>query len=248
MEILQPGKKNNDDVKHGRLEAGASIYDPTRKDPTGSERWKMMTKEEKRQYFKDYYLKFVLIGLVVLAILSYILYTLFKPPEKDVFYAGAFNMYLQIEQEESFKDDFGDYLGGKVNKDKIYFKSYEDSFLSEMEVDNFFEKRRFDVFITNTDRFKSFATNDNYVDLSEVLPEDFLEKYKDRLVYYTDLHSGTKDKDTEYPFGISLKGTRYKYYDQFANEIEDPVLGIAINTLRKDTAVKFIEYLFEDVE
>lgn len=32
MEIYQPGKNNNDDVKPGRLEADAEIYNPDRKE------------------------------------------------------------------------------------------------------------------------------------------------------------------------------------------------------------------------
>ena len=246
MEILQPGKKNNDDVKHGRLDASADIYDPNRPDPTASERWKSLNRQEKKQFFKDYYLKPLIIGCIILAAISYVVYTVVKPPKKDVFFAAAFNMYIESELEDSFSDDFGDYLGGNPDKEKIYFKSYQDSYLSEMEVDNFFEKRRFDVFLTTNDRFKSFANNDIYMNLEEVLPAEFLEKHKDRLVYYT---NKARDKSgKEYPYGLDLKGTKYEYYDQYSNEIEDPIVGIAINTKRKDTAVKFIEYLFEDVE
>lgn len=246
MEILQPGKKNDDDVKHGRLDADADIYDPNRKDPTASERWKSLNREEKKKFFKDYYMKPLIITCLVLIAMSYIIYTMVKPPKKDVFFAAAFNMYLDVDSEDSFSDDFADYLGGNPDKDKIYFKTYEDSYLSEMEVDNFFEKRRFDIFITTKDRFKSFANNDNYINLEEVLSKDFLEKYKDRLVYYTNKVKDSSGK--EYPYGLSLKGTKYKYYDQYSNEIEDPVVGIAINTKRKDTAVKFIQYLFENAE
>lgn len=243
MQILPPDQSNDDEIKIGRLEADAEIYNSKRIDPTASERWKMMTKAEKKQYFKDYYLKFTIIGVIVLIISSYIIYTLVKPPKKDEFYVALFNTYVSHDDEDNFQKDFGSYLGDKVDQDRIFLKSYQDSFLSEIEVDSFFEKRRYDVFITNENRFKTFAKTDNYAVLSDVLPKDLYNKLNDKILLSND--TKLKDKVKQYPFGISLKDSKYTFYDEYGNKIEDPVLGIVGNSKRMKRSVQFIKYLFE---
>lgn len=145
MEILQPGKKNDDDVKHGRLEAEAEIYNPNRKDPSASERWKSMDRIQKLHHFREYYLKYVILGIVVLAFAGYMIYYIVKPDEKDTFFGASFNVYFDIDLEKDIPERFGKYIESttdtKPDKDRIFFKSYYDSVLTDTEVNNFFDKR-----------------------------------------------------------------------------------------------------------
>lgn len=248
MEILQPGKKNDDDVKHGRLEAEAEIYNPNRKDPSASERWKSMDRRQKLHHFREYYLKYVILGIVVLAFAGYMIYYIVKPDEKDTFFGASFNVYFDIDLEKDIPDRFGKYLESttdtKPDKDRIFFKSYYDSVLTDTEVNNFFDKRRYDIFITTESRFKTYAKTDNYLDLKDVLPADKYEAYKDKLVFCN--NQKQKDTTTEHAYGISLKDCNYKFYDYYENPINDAVIGIVINTQRPETAIDFIDFLFND--
>lgn len=248
MEILQPGKKNDDDIKIGRLEAEAEIYNPNRKDPSASERWRAMNRKEKLHHFREYYLKYVITGLVIIIFAGYLIYYIAKPDEKDVFFGASFNVYFNLDIENDIPDNFGDYLTKKSEKDikydRIFFKSYYDSVLTDTEVNNFWDKRRYDIFITTESRFKTYAKTDNYLDLSDALPPEKFEQYKDRLVYCN--NQKKEDKKTEYAYGISLKDCNYTFYDYYDNVIEDPVIGIVINTQRKDTAIDFIDFLFDN--
>lgn len=241
MEIFQPGKDNNDDVKPGRLEADAEIYNPDRKDPSASERWREMSRAEKLSYFKEYYLKYVIMGLLFTIIASYMVYVLVRPEKKDTFFGALFNIYFDSEKDIS--DEFGSYLGENVNSDRIFVKSYYDSVISDTEINNFYEKRRYDVFITTESRFKTYAKTDNYLNLKDTLPEDIYKKYEERIVYCN--NEKLEDNKSEYPYGISVKDCNYTFYDYFGNVIEDPVVGIVINTKRKDTAIKFINFLLD---
>lgn len=247
MEILQPGKNNDDDVKPGRLEAEAEIYNPNRKDPTASERWNAMTRHEKFIHFRDYYLKFVILAIVVLAFACYFIYYIVKPDEEDVFFGASFNVYFDLDLKNEIPDKFGKYLsstsGKDVNSDRIFFKSYYDSVLTDTEVNNFFDKRRYDVFITTEERFKTYAKTDNYLDLKETLPDDVYEKYEDKLVYCN--NQKKQDKETEYAYGISLADCNYTFYDYYDNVIDNAVIGIVVNTQRPETAIDFIDFLFD---
>lgn len=241
MEIFQPGKNNNDDVKHGRLEADAEIYNPNRKDPSASERWHEMSRSEKLNYFREYYLKYVLIGLVLVIIISYMVYFLVRPEKEDTFFAALFNIYFDAEKDIS--EEFGEYLGENADSDRIFVRSYYDSVLSDTEINNFFEKRRYDVFITTESRFKTYAKTDNYINLKDALSEEQYSKYEDRILFCN--NEKIEDNKTEFPYGISVKDCNYTFYDYYGNVIEEPVIGIVINTQRKNTAIKFINFLLD---
>ena len=141
--------------------------------------------------------------------------------------------------------DFKKYLGldDKIDTDRIIIKYYYDSVLSDTEMNNFFAKKRYDIFITDEERFKTYAKTDNYKDLSEVLPSDLYEKYNDVMVYSN--NQTHKDTNEEFPYGISLENSRYTFYDEHDNVIKKPVAGIVINSKRTDTAIKFINFLMD---
>lgn len=243
MEIFQPGKNNDDDVKLGRLEADAEIYNPEREDPSASERWKRMNRTEKLHHFKEYYLKYVIMGAVLLSIAAYLVYTLVKPDEEDTFFAAMFNVYFDIDIEDELPDKFAGYLGNNADSDRIFFKPYYDSMISDTEINNFFEKRRYDVFITTENRFKTYAKTNNYLNLEETLTENLYKKYENRILFCN--NEKLEDNKTEFPYGISIKDCNYVFCDYYNNKIEDPVVGIVINTRRKDTAIEFIKFLLD---
>lgn len=243
MKILAPGKKNDDDVKIGRLEAEADIYDGKREDLSASERWRTMSKDEKIQNFKEYYLKPLIIGTIIFAIAGYFIYYMSRPTENEVFFAALFNVYFDSDDAETIPGEFKDYLGysDDVADKLVKFKSYYDSELADAEWNNFYSKKRYDIFITNKERFKTYAKANLYLDLDEVLAKNDISLLSDEYVFSN--NESLDDTSTEHAYGISLNNSRYTFYDEYDNVIEEPVAGIVINTKRKDSAIKFFKFI-----
>ncbi len=235
----------HDKYRPGRLDGDAEIYNPDRRDPNAAERWREMNTSERIKSFKEYYLKPIIIGIILLGIAAYFIYYLARPTEDELFFAALFNVYITVEDDDTMPGDFKKYLGldDSIDNDRIIIKSYYDSILSDTEMNNFFAKKRYDIFITDEERFKTYAKTDNYKDLSETLPADVYEKYKDVLVYSN--NQAHKDTDEEFPYGISLTDSKYTFYDEHDNIIKNPVAGIVINSKRTDTAIKFINFLMD---
>lgn len=238
-------KDNNDiEVKKGRLDGEADIYDKNRTDITGRERWNLMTKIEKFLYYKDYYLKYTLIIAAFLIVAVYVGYTIFKPDPPDTFFLS---MLDGLQYEDSIIDEvpetFGDYLresdyNGETDQKHLFFETFYDTIVDQIRIDGFYDKSKFDVFITKNGTYEGFAGNNILMNLETVLPKELLESLSDRLIY-----TQGKNDSKPYPYGIKIEQAKYKFYNHKGTE-EPAILSIAHNTRRPEAAVYFIRFLY----
>lgn len=238
-------KDNNDiDVKKGRLGNEADIYDKHRTDITAEERWKLMSRLEKFLYYKDYYLKYTLIIIAFLIVAVYVGYTIFKPDPPDTFYLAMFD---GLQYEDSIIDEipetFGDYLrnsdyDGQTSQKRLYFETFYNTIVDQIRIDGFYDKSKFDVFITKSSTYEGFANGNILINLETILPEDMLETLSDRLVYT----QGQNDSEP-YPYGIRVENANYKFYNHTGTE-EEAILSIVHNSQRPEAAVYFIRFLY----
>jgi len=128
-----------------------------------------------------------------------------------------------------------------------------------------------DTVVADEDVFANYAVNEIFYDLREILPKDLLEKYKDDIFYldgaqiaaynaddswkyedgqeyhealektFTDHHDPSAMEDPV-PFGIYVGDTPV-ISEAGCYPRSVPVFGIARNTSRPDTAVKYLRFL-----
>lgn len=239
-------KDNNEvDVKHGRLDSDADIYDSHRTDVTAKERWKLMSKVEKFLYYKDYYLKYTLIIIAFLTVSIYVGYTIIKSDEENTFFLAMFD---GIQYEDSIVNEvpktFGNYLrnsdyDGKTSQKTLFFITFYDTVVDEIRIDGFYDKSKFDVFITKAPTYDSLSSNNTLMNLENVLPDDLLEQLSDRLVY-----TQSQNTSKPYPYGIKITDAKYKFYTSTGLEVEDSILSIAHNSKHTKAAIYFIRFLY----
>lgn len=236
---------NNNEVKQTRLDGNSEIYNKNRDDLPPEERWKQMSKLEKLIYYKEYYLKYTIIVLILLIVGGYVVYTLTKPPKEDTIYLAMIDgIQFDKDIKESIPGTFSDYLKGNNfdgfnKKERVFFESYYNTLVEQVEIDNFYDKGKIDSIIARPPNFNSFAAANTFLDLSEVLPKDLFKKISDRLVYV----KGANDEAAK-PYGIKIENANYKLYTADDEVIEDAIIGIVCNSKHKNTSIELIKFLF----
>lgn len=242
MELLD---KDNKEVKKTRIEGDAEIYNKDREDPSPEERWKSMSRKEKLLYYKEYYLHYLIIVVVMLALSIYVIVNITKPDEPYVLFLGMFDG-LQFEESliDTMEDTFGTYLEesdfeGEVKKNRIFFETFYDTIVDEIRIDGFYDKSKFDVLITRQRSFEAFSGNHLFLNLEEVLPEDLFEALSDRIVYTL-----PTDGIPSYPCGIKVENAEYDMHVSTGEAVEDDYLAIIHNAQNIESSIQFIRFLY----
>lgn len=126
---------------------------------TEKQKWIEMNKEQRKQYFLDYYLFPVSVIAVILAIMCFLGWHFFlKPDEENVLYAAVVDDSLAQEKQEQAVLDMQDILeaDGKYKQvhidDSFYLK---DGALDKIQV--YLHSQQIDVLILDQDVFEEFA-------------------------------------------------------------------------------------------
>ena len=235
-------------AKDTRLEESAEIY-KKRKNVPEKQKLKDMTRKEKIQYFNDYYRNKTVIGVIILAALVSILYTVFSAKPETILYAAIINDSLDEDKKNELTSDFAekaqiDLDSKEIIVDSSFFISDENpsaSMASEQKLMVYTSANDIDVIITDEEQFKHYQSQGFFDDLSENLPEDLYSKLGDSFYLVND----TKD-DSINAYGIYLDGS--KVYKETGSVIEKPVIGILANSENKEYGVKFIRYLLGELD
>lgn len=152
---------------------------------TEKQKWIEMNKEQRKQYFLDYYLFPVSVIAVILAIMCFLGWHFFlKPDEENVLYAAVVDDSLAQEKQEQAVLDMQDILeaDGKYKQvhidDSFYLK---DGALDKIQV--YLHSQQIDVLILDQDVFEEFAGYGYFQSLDELAGEDLAEKYDTDYVY-----------------------------------------------------------------
>lgn len=222
------------------------IYDKNRSDTPNLEELKQLSRKDKFLYFKEYFLPYILIGMVIILGLTWVIHSFREiNKRKDTFYCGMmtgvqFSEAVQEEMPELFSNYLADAgYDGYNEKDRIFFQVFYATYTDDVRMDGFYDQKRFDIFITRDKQFEIYASNHNIYDLREVLPAQLLDNLSDKLVY------ASIDGKEPVPYGIILKDIKYDFYDGAGKPVDPPILSIPSNTTRLDVAVHFIRFITE---
>lgn len=207
--------------------------------------FKALSGKAKAGYIWDYYKWHIIVAAALAAFVFYLIhhYATYREPILNVI---MINCNDSITADASGFDEFlTDYGYNTKNQpvsltsslrfsDSEYSMSYNDTQVLTMLI----AAGGQDLFFGTGDVFLEYADQGALIDLSTILSEELLEKYKDHLIYSTD-----GGEAASYPCAIELIDNEWvkknHYYDTC-------YFGIFYQSEHLDTALQFAEFLLND--
>lgn len=234
-------------MKETRLKEDAAIYSKRQDNKSEKEKWSNLSSHEKVQYFKDYYLKFVIAGALILAFIIWFLYSIFKPKPETMLTVTLINSTMTDEASEALASQLSGYLDIDTEKQEIFIDTSlflddenpsEATMASEQKMVAYAFSGELDIIIAQEDVFERYAKQGYFINLAEALPSNLYSQFNDTF-YMTRAENDTED----IPYGISIAG--YERFENLESYIQNPVIGIMANTKHKSNAVDTIQWFTE---
>ena len=232
--------------KESVLDDDASIY-VKRTQKSEKQKWSELNKQEKKEYFRDYYLKKVLYGVFGLAIIIYFIYSTAVAKTTDILYVAVVNDYWDDDATDTLEDNIKNFLGSTAEKEVVtiddsYYLSSADAYNYTTKLITYIAAKEVDMLVADKDQFLTFAEQEYFADLSEVLPSDLFEELADYIVYATYDDDGTTVTKA---VGVDLSSSTL-YTDVAASD--NGIIGIVVNTEFLDNAVDTLRLFAEFME
>ena len=213
---------------------------------TEKEKFRLMTKRQKRAYVMEYYAPKVLLALAVIGILVFLAVKYFTA-ETSVLNIVAVNTGEQTSDadEKTYYEDFLLENGYDPKKECVSINtglgasSDPNDAMSRQSLEliqNKFMTNSVDVFFADTELVLSLGEFGYMQNLDTVLSEEMKEKYKDSFVYSTVLETGEK-----IPVGIKIKDN--PWVQKTGWYTGDVAVGFGENAKHMALALRFLEYM-----
>lgn len=200
---------------------------------------------EKLNYFKEYYLKATLFIAAAAVLIIYIAYSIITAPKDTAFGAFFYNAYGD-SSNTGLADGFAEYMNIDTKKSDVYIDSSvyltetmndTDSYMSIEKTMAVISTGELDVIVGDAGAVDYFTRAEYLSDITDVLPEDMLEQFSDKLYY------AKPGEDAEsVPVGIRLGDCeKLNQYYMFKSE---PIICFVVNSNSIDNAVAFLKYLY----
>lgn len=222
----------------------ATIYQ-AREQKSEKQKFKEMSFKEKLVHFRSYYALKLVISLLVIAGVVSLIYNIFKPKVEDALYAIVLNYSINDETVQVMEKEFSDILEiGDMEQVRIDNSFYfgEDNFdvsansATQMKLTTYLANKEIDIIIAPESLFKNYIQSGFFDNLEGQLPTDLFSKLTDRLYL-----GKTEEVPTDIAYGIVLDDL--PLYENI-NLKESQVLGIVVNSEKKENGIQFIRYLF----
>lgn len=237
-------------AKETVLKDDADIYQK-REEKTEREKLSEMSRQEKLNYFKDYYLKKILIYGFFIGFFIYLVYTIVAPKDKNIMYAAIINDTINAANEELLITEFGELINYNPEKQKMqfddsyYLNAENPDLTTQSKITTYSFAGTLDVIIADEDIFESYAQNAVFLDLTQILPSDTYSKITQEL-YMTKMEEDTKNR----AYGVCLDNSKVytsisdNYLGNSSSAPKKMVLGIVSKSENTDVAIELIQYLF----
>ncbi len=242
--------------KKTSLDESAAIYAKRNEDESEKSRWKRMTKEEKLDHFKTYYLGKVLIGVLVLSLVGFFIYkdVIMK---KDLVYRSAILNEGMMEMPLlEFSEDFLTFMEKDPAKNiasfQLYYTTVEmanqvgaaaASDLTQLSA--LIYANDLDSMIAGEEDFSTYLDNKFFVDLSTILTEQEMAAIQDHL-YIPDTEQNPDQK--AYGVYLDLCENYQGIFRDGGGVVTRPILGIIFNSERKEESRQLLYYLFPELQ
>lgn len=201
---------------------------------------------EKLSYFQEYYLKTTLLVIAAVIFIGYIAHSMLTAPSDTAFAAYFFNDTGDSSNTELI-DGFVEYLELDTSAHEAYIDATMNYIPDSGDINVFMSLEKtmavistseLDVVVGDAETADYFAKSECLHDITTVLPDDLLTKFKDKL-YYAEVGEAKE----LVPVGIyvtdSPKLNEYYYYVD-----REPILGFIINSNSMDNAIAFLRYIY----
>ncbi|MDO5337774.1 MAG: hypothetical protein Q4E89_10045 [Eubacteriales bacterium] len=236
----------NIEHKKTALDDDSFLYQQ-RDDSFGKKDTSKLSKQQKFQYFKDYYLVKIIVAVLIVAFVGAII-------NGTVFNRSTNVMSVVLLNESQIADDAGleaaltEYLQIENKNDYVSISNYN---LQDYQVNMAYvtqlSGKGIDLVICSESYFETGSNQGIFTDLSEFLPEDMYAALSDRIVEgctaETDDYGEIISYNEPAPYGIDLSGT--SRFTEFGGVEEHPILCVVANVSNTENALKTISYFTE---
>jgi hypothetical protein len=232
MEVYNKNRDNNNGMHDEIREQNAKLKNAPLK--------------EKLAYFKEYYLKTALAIIAVAVILGYLAFTMITAPRDSAFIAFFFND-TGDSSDTTLIDGFIDYMDINTKKSQCYIDAslaydatglnYE-AYVYVEKVMAVIASNDLDVIVGDADTMDYYGGLECFSDVTTVLPDDLMEKFKDKL-YYAEVG---ESKDLV-PIGIYITDAPKINENNYYVGLE-PIMGFIVNSNNVDNALEFLRYIY----
>lgn len=233
-------------AKETRLNEEAAIYQK-RAPETEKEKWSEMNNKQRIAYFKDYYLKKVIVGVIVISFSVYLLITVLSPKPDSILYTMIINDYIDSDTKNAWETDLKDYyqLNPDTQELSIDDTCYilendmsQSSIAAEQKIATYIYAGQIDVIITDEALFERYASIGYFMDLADCLPTNLYEYFMDSFYM-----AKQEDDIKEEAYGIRLDDC--EFYQNLGTSLKHPVIGVIASSKNVENSVDFIKYLYE---
>ncbi len=223
-----------------------SVLYQKRDDSLGKKDLSDLNGRQKIGYFKDYYLKAVIVAIIAAAVLASLIYTIFFRHQVTVLSVALMND-VWMERSDDFSQTLRDYYGLTDKNEYIQVDYYNtDDYAAQMKFVTLAGAGEIDVMLSSEDTYLQYAKLGYFEDLSQVLPADVYANWKDRMIETqqeeTDDYGKVIQTWPAAPYGIDISGN--KRYEEYGGTDTRVILSIMGNTKdNMDHIVMFLKFL-----
>lgn len=231
------------DVYNKNRDNNKSIHDEIREQ---NAKLKGAPLKEKLAYFQEYYLKTTLAIIAILIFVGSLIYTMVTAPEDTAFAAYFFND-TGDSSSTALIDEYIALTGIDTKEHEVYidasmnYSSDSGNYTDYTGIEKtmaVIATNELDIIVGDQEAFDYFTRSECFHDITTILPEHLLEKFKDKIYYYTFEETGVT-----VPVGIyvtdSPKLNEYYYYVD-----KEPILGFLVNSDSIENALTFLEFIY----
>lgn len=249
MALNVKGKKTS-------LDEEAFIYEKRDEEESEKSKWSKMDRKQKITHFKTYYLRTLLIIVLVVCIAAFFIY-------KDVIMKKDVIYHCAVINESAFDipiDEFGtgyvEHLGLNPERNLSSFHLfYTNAELASevgaastsdvMQISSMIYANTLDSIIAAKEDYDLYVEKKFFMDLTEILNEKELGILQNYL-YVPEL----SQNENQHPYGIYLdqSAVYQKIFETGGGIVEKPILGILFNSERKEESRQLLYYLFPDLK
>ena len=231
--------------------------------------------KDKINYFWCYYKFHTIVVICAIGLLALLIHDVVTQKDTAFFAAMLNSVSLDEDSTAAFREDFVEYTGIDLNQYEVLFDNtmtLDDSSASELATSSsqrllvYTSAGEIDVIVGGEDIFPDEANQGMFYDLREILTEEQIARYEPYFYYVDQAYLDLMDSDETYdinfvppeapdpnkpeemenpiPVGIFVTDCD-KLTDVYYFSGDYAAVGVMINSTHVETAIQFIEYLFE---
>lgn len=213
------------------------------------EKWSNMNTKQRFSYFQTYYLKWVIIIVIVLVgIISMIASVVRNATTENLFEGAMVNTFISDEGQNYLISGYEEHLGA-TRKQKVYLNDAMTISMDLNDLDQYMYANRIklmslmaaqeiDYLILTEETFYNLEVGGTYADLREVLSKETLEAFADKIIY-----AHYDESDETYPAAICVDES-YLAKELELLPLKDCYVAFVVNSTRLDRAEDFFEYIY----